>query len=150
GITVGHPDLVACFQTFVQNATGMGDFGAAVFTVTGLRNVATQGMVHGLEAVADAKDWHAKFQQLRLELRGTVGINRGRATGENKSRSVFSCDIVDGSRMWDYLGVYRCLTYATSNQLCVLGTKIHHEDWARSCCRLSHTGSLTHPRPCAV
>src|SRR5699024_12033205 len=53
GITVGHPDLVACFQTFVQNATGMGDFGAAVFTVTGLRNVATQGMVRSEEHTSE-------------------------------------------------------------------------------------------------
>lgn len=134
----------------VQHATGVSDFGTAVFTVTGLRNAAAQGVVHGLEAVADAENGNAKFQQFRLELRGAIGVHGGRAAGQNQGGRVLGLDFFNGGRVWDYLGVHRRLAYATSNKLCVLGAKVHHEDWARSCCRLSHTGSLTHPRPAAV
>src|SRR5699024_4144900 len=133
GVTMRHPHLVVFFQALMQHTTGVGNFGTAVFTVAGLRNAAATSVVHRLEAVANTKDRNTLLQQLGLQLRRTVGINRRWATGENQSRRVFGLDLFNAGRMWNYLGVNRRLTYATSNQLCVLGAKIHHEDWARSC-----------------
>ena len=138
GVAVGHPYLVRGLEALVQDAALDVDIGAAIFTLTGRRYGTAEDVVHGLEAVANAEDWDAELQQLRLERWGTVGIDGRRAAGQNKRGGVFSFDFLDRGGVGNNLGVDFGLAHAAGNKLRVLSAKVHNEDGARGSIWLSH------------
>ena len=133
-----HPHLVGSLQAFVKYAALDIHIGTAVLTLTSGRHGATKRMVHGLEAVADSEDGNAELKQLRLQGRGTVGINGRRTARQNKRGGVFSFDFLHRRGVRDNLGVNLGLAHAAGNKLRVLSAKVHNEDGARGSIWLSH------------
>ena len=57
--------------------------GAAVLTGSGAGDGAAERLGHRLKPVADAEHRHTEVEQRGVQLRGTLGVDTGRAAGQH-------------------------------------------------------------------
>jgi hypothetical protein len=60
-------------------------------------------------------------------LRGTFGVDTGRAAGQDDRQRVAGLDLLDGGGMRDHLGEHPSLPNTTGDQLRILRTEVDHQ-----------------------
>ena len=83
---------------------------------------------HHLQPEADAENGDAQFKDGLVRQRGVLGVNAGRAAGENNSTGVHLRDNGGGRVVVDNGGVHLALADATGDHLRVLGPKIKNDN----------------------
>ena len=144
GVAVRHPHRVLVRGVGVEHAAVDKHIGAAVLPGPGLGDLAAERLGHDLEAVADAKDGQVQLEDLRVQLRGTLGVHRRRAAGEHQRGRVFLAHLSGGDGGRDDLGVNASLAHAAGDELRVLGAEVDDKNGA--ILRSSH-GTESSPRP---
>ena len=107
--------------------------GSAVLAGAGVRDGATERLRHRLEAVADTEHRHAQVEQRRVELRRTLGVHAGRATGQHHRQRIAGLDLVDRGGMRDHLGEHPRLAHPAGDQLGVLRAEIDDQHRTGRC-----------------
>ena len=130
GIAVRHPHVLGGGGAGEEGGVLSADdgVGCAVFAQAGLGHGTAEGLGHDLEAVADTEDRHAGFEEGLITLGGAVGVNRGGAAGKHDGCRVLGEHLLGAHGVGDDFGVDAGLTHASSNELRVLSTVIHHQD----------------------
>jgi len=80
-----------------------------------------------LHAVADAERRDAQPQQLGIHLRGVLGEDRRRPTGEDQRMRVAGANLSRGDVVRDELGEDTAVAHAAGDQLCVLAAEVEDE-----------------------
>ena len=99
-------------------------FGFSVFPFLAALDFALQKPGHHLQPEADAENGDAQFENRLVRQRGILGVNAGRAAGENNPAGVHFRDDGGGRVVVDNGGVNLALSDAPGDHLRVLGTKI--------------------------
>jgi len=134
GVAVRHPDRVGRGQV-LQEGAGLGhvQLRRAVFAIAGRTDLATERLRHELVAVTDAENRDAQFEDRRIHAIGVLGVDGGRATGEDEPNRASRPDLGGSDIAGDHLGVDVRFAYPPRNQLGVLGAEIKHENQRFSC-----------------
>ena len=127
-VAVRHPCAHHRRQAGQQNA-GIGHThrGTAVLAHSGVSDRATENLSHGLEAVADAQHGRAAVDQCPVESRGARLVHRRGTTGEDDRLGPPGQNLGRRGRVRHDLGVDLGLTYATGDELRVLGSEVDHQ-----------------------
>jgi hypothetical protein len=129
GVPVGHPHPVLLGDLGQQRArTGDLHRGAAVLRETGAGDLTAEDLRHRLEAVAHAEHGHAGVEEVRVHVRGTRGVDRGRPPGEDDGGRLAGQHLRDRHRVRNDLGVDPGLADAPGDQLGVLGSEVDDEN----------------------
>ena len=102
--------------------------GLAVLGDVGVGDLAAQRAGHQLLAVADAEDGDAELEDGRVHGRGALGVDRGRAAGEDDPGRLAGADLVGADGAGHDLAVDVGLADAAGDQLGVLRPEVHDED----------------------
>ena len=128
GIPVTHPHIERVREGRQEFATVLNGQGRApVLALPRLGHRPSQGLGHGLEAVADTENRDPGLEQCRIDLRGIICVDRRRPAREDDGRWPPGQDLLHGGLGTDDLGVDVGLTDPPGDELRVLGTKVDHE-----------------------
>ena len=133
GVTVAHPHRLGLRQIGMQLTASHFQVGTTVLTGAGVRHGATEGLGHGLEAVADAEHRHVEVEEFGIQLRGAFGVDTGRPAGQHHGARIPGLDLLDAGGVRDDLRVHPRLPDATRDQLCVLRAEIDDQHGTGGC-----------------
>ncbi|MPM18370.1 hypothetical protein SDC9_64779 [bioreactor metagenome] len=128
-VAVAHPGTEIGGQAAQQRA-GLGECGRRPpeLRQAGAGHVAAEGGGDRLEPVADAEDRDAGVEQCRIHLRGTLGVHRLGAAGQDDRLGVAGGDLGGGGRVRHDLGEDPGLTDAACDELGILRTEVDDDD----------------------
>ncbi len=141
-VTVTHPHRLRRGQTFVQHTAGHRQVGAAVLAGSGMRDRASEGIRHRLEAVADPEHRNVQVEQLRVEFRGAVFVHARGAAGQDHRKGFLGCDLFDARGVRNNFRIDIGLAHASCDQLRVLGSEVDDE-YGSGLLGLRHPNSLS-------
>ena len=81
-----------------------------------------------LHAVADAEHRDAELEQLAIQARRAVGVDRGRAAGEDQALGLAPADLLRADVMGQQLAEDAQLAHAARDELRVLPAVVEHDD----------------------
>ena len=112
-----------------RRETGIdGSCSCTVFTKSCFSDIATKRLGHHLESVANAEDWNTKLEDALLQGGRPFFIDAGWATAQHNGQRVLSCNLRCGGMVGNDFGVDAGFTNPPSDQLGVLGAKIHDQN----------------------
>ena len=107
---------------------GYAQAGTSVFRGSGVGDLTTEGLSHGLEAVTDAHHRHTGVEQGRVDARGPIRVDRGRASGKDDRGRFLGEHLADWHVVRDDFGVNVHLAHPAGNELGVLRPEVDHQN----------------------
>ncbi len=125
-VAVAHPDELLGGQPVEEGGVGRRnrERRASELGQPGLLHRSAKGEGHGLEPVADAEGGHVGLEERRVHVRSAVGIDRGRAAGEDDGHRSLGQHLDHGHRVGDDLAEHPGLAHAASDELGVLRPEV--------------------------
>ena len=127
---MAHPDGLVLRQALEERAGLRGELRAAELRHAGALDGAAEVLRHQLHAVADAEHGHAELEQLRVDLRRVVGVDRRRPAAQDQRERAARTDAGRVIRVGDELGVDPALPHPPGDQLRVLAAEVDDEHGA--------------------
>ena len=129
GVEVAHPHGLIGGRAREQLAAGDVQRGGAVFAHLGVVHAAAQGDGGHLMAVAKAQDRHAQLVDGRVDARRVLGVDGGRAAGQDDGCRRHLAHLVGGDVARYDFGVHVQIAHAAGDQLPVLRAEVEHGDF---------------------
>ena len=127
GVAMAHPDDLLLGQAGEEGAATAVELRLAELGGAGARDLAAQLQREQLGAVADAERRDPELEEGLVDPRGALGVDRGRAAGEDQRGRVPRPHLVDAERVRHELRVDTCVADAAGDQLRVLAAEVEHE-----------------------
>ena len=129
GVTVTHPHADGVRDAGEQLTWGCdAQAGASVLRGSGVGDLTTEGLSHGLEAVTDAHHRHTGVEQGRVDARCPIHVDRGRTSGKDDRGWFLGEHLADWHVVRDDFGVNVHLTHPAGNELGVLRPEVDHQN----------------------
>lgn len=130
GVAVRHPHRLLVRGALEQGGAGLRDVQrrTAVLAGAGVVDRAAEGGRHQLEAVAHAEDGDARLEELAVQARGALRVDRRGSAGEDDRGRVLGEHLLDRHGARHDLAVDPGLTDATGDELGVLRTEVDDQD----------------------
>jgi hypothetical protein len=145
-IAMTHPDLcfarhtgeeIICFLTRIDRAMRAAELPDLVAL-----HAAAERLRHELHSVADAEHGDAEIEDARIALRRALGVNAGRAAGEDESDGRNLAHASGSDVVPNDFGVHVLLAHTAGNELSVLRAEIENEDALGSEIRCARCGQI--------
>ena len=131
-VPVTHPRNALLRQAAEQTAIGVKPcLRLAVLTrgvFAGGGHFPAEILRHELAAVANTEDGDAEPEDLRIDLRRTLGVNALRAAGEDDADGVKGADLIHGHGVRLDFAIDIALAHAARNELVILSSEIEDDD----------------------
>ncbi len=115
-VTVAHPNGLLLSGAVKDAALPRaGQMSWAILALLGVSNSAAQGNRHNLLSIAETKDRKTKLQNLWVNLRRILRVNRSRAAGQNERRWIELTKLICRNITRNNLGVDVKIAHATCN-----------------------------------
>ncbi|MDQ0849345.1 hypothetical protein QFZ65_001283 [Arthrobacter sp. B3I9] len=147
GVAVAHPRALVLGHALKDGAAVADGSGLRrpVLPEPGLGHPAAQCVRHGLEAVADSENRDTGFEQVSADTGGALGVDAGRAAGEDDGGGVLGQQLLGAVGMRNHFRIHIRFPDAAGDQLRVLGTVVNNQHGLvgrLGCSGSSHPSSL--------
>ena len=126
-VAVAHPDDLLLGQPCEERARTAVELGLAEFGRTRARDLAAQLERQQLRAVTDPERRDPEVEDRLVDSRRALGVDRGRASGEDQRGGVPPPHVLGAERVRHQLGIDAGVADTARDQLCVLAAEVEHE-----------------------
>ena len=126
-VAMAHPDGLLRRQPVEERARAVVELGLAELRGPRSRDLAAELERHQLGAVADAERGDPELEELLVDPRRPLRVDRRGAAGEDHRDGVAPADLRRAQRVRDELGVDPGIADAARDQLRVLAAEVEHE-----------------------